>query len=72
MDIVTKLVIFAIGFLLGALVAAIFASAGRRGLAERMATMRNCSGKQDDAIRKKEARIANLEKEIRRMRRKEK
>lgn len=71
MDIVMKLLIFVFGVLVGVLFMDWYASIKKAILEERMATMRNCSQKQDDAIRKKQARIENLEREIRCMRRKE-
>ncbi len=71
MDIIIKLVMFVVGVLVGVFITVLFVRARIRGDKDRMDIMRIVSGKQDDAIRKKEARIANLEKEIRRMRRKE-
>ena len=71
MDIVIKLVMFVVGVLVGVFITVLFARARIRGDKDRMDIMRIASGKQDDAIRKKEARIANLEKEIRHMRRRE-
>ena len=71
MDIIIKLLIFIIGILIGVIFTVIFASARRKGLEDRMDIMRIASGKQDETIRQKQVRIATLEREIRRMRRRE-
>ena len=75
-EILIRLLWYAIGFMCGAVVLAIFASAGRRGLEERMANMRICSKRQDNVIRRrdntirlKQCDIEELEKELRRQKR---
>ena len=70
MDIAIKLLLFVVGVLFGALVAAIFASAGRRGLEDQIDIMRSCSSKQDEAIRQKQNRIDELERDARKEKRK--
>ena len=65
-----KIVIFIVGLLLGTLVTAMFARARSKGDEAKMAIMRNCLKKQDDAIRRKQARIDELEREAKRTERK--
>ena len=68
--IIIKLLIFVVGVLIGAFVMALLAAAGRASDEDRMDAMRVCMKKQDDAIRRKQNRIDELEREARREKRK--
>ena len=68
--IIIKLLIFVVGVLIGAFVMALLAAAGRASDEDRMDVMRVCMKKQDDAIRRKQNRIDELEREARREKRK--
>lgn len=68
--IIIKLLICIGGFLIGMTITSIFAKARKKGDEAKMETMRNCMKKQDDAIRKKQNRIDELEREARREKRK--
>jgi len=65
-EIIIKLLIFILGVFLGAFVLAILAAAGRTSDEDRMDIMRLAMKKQDDAIRRKQNRIDELERKNRR------
>ena len=69
-EVITKLLIFAFGFIVGWLIKSIFAGKKKRSLEDQIDVMRIASGKQDDAIRRKQNRIDELEREARREKRK--